>query len=123
MPPKRIRGERLELLLAETLTAALRAGVATPQDFERVNIDTTVQPKAVTHPTDSKLLHRGVDKALSSRTTSCTLDIPTRPRWRRHTERRLFRPRHHSRGKQVFEPAAPRGSCNPLKMLCFCHLY
>jgi hypothetical protein len=123
VPPKRIRGERLELLLAETLAAALRAGVATPQDFERVNIDATVQPKAVTHPTDSKLLHGGVEKAFSSRTTSCTLDIPTRPRWRRHTERRLFRPRHHSRGKQVFEPAAPRVSCNPLKMLCFCHLY
>ena len=61
MPPKRIRGERLELLLAETLAAALRAGVATPQDFERVNIDATVQPKAVTHPTDSKLIHRGVE--------------------------------------------------------------
>jgi IS5 family transposase len=26
-----------------------------------VTIDTTVQPKAVTHPTDSKLLHRGVE--------------------------------------------------------------
>jgi IS5 family transposase len=26
-----------------------------------VTIDTTVQPKAVTHPTDSKLLHRGIE--------------------------------------------------------------
>lgn len=58
---KRIGAEQLELLLAETLAAAQRAGAAEPKHFERVTIDTTVQPKAVTHPTDSKLLHRGVE--------------------------------------------------------------
>jgi len=57
----RIGAERLELLLAETLAAAQRAGAAEPKHFERVTIDTTVQPKAVTHPTDSKLIHRGVE--------------------------------------------------------------
>jgi IS5 family transposase len=58
---KRISPERLELLLAETLATAQRAGAAEPKHFERVTIDTTVQPKAVTHPTDSKLLHRGLE--------------------------------------------------------------
>lgn len=29
--------------------------------LRRVSIDTTVQPKAVMHPTDSKLLHRGIE--------------------------------------------------------------
>ena len=58
---KRIGAERLELLIAETLATAQRAGAAEPKHFERVTIDTTVQPKAVTHPTDSKLLHRGVE--------------------------------------------------------------
>jgi IS5 family transposase len=58
---KRIGAERLELLLAETLAAAQRAGAAEPKNFERVTVDTTVQPKAVAHPTDSKLLHRGVE--------------------------------------------------------------
>jgi IS5 family transposase len=58
---KRIGAEQLELLLAETLATAERAGAAEPKHFERVTIDTTVQPKAVTHPTDSKLLHRGVE--------------------------------------------------------------
>ncbi|MCI0755716.1 hypothetical protein [Teichococcus vastitatis] len=37
-----------------------RTGAGGPRHFERVTIDTTVQPKAVTRPTDSKLLHRGV---------------------------------------------------------------
>jgi IS5 family transposase len=58
---KRIGPKRLELPLAETLATAQRAGAAEPKHFARVTIDTTVQPKAVAHPTDSKLLHRGVE--------------------------------------------------------------
>ena len=58
---KRIGAEQLELLLTETLAVAQRAGAAEPKHFERVTIDTTIQPKAVTHPTDSKLLHRGIE--------------------------------------------------------------
>jgi IS5 family transposase len=42
---QRIGPERLELLLAETLAAARRAGAVEPKHFERVTIDTTVQPK------------------------------------------------------------------------------
>jgi IS5 family transposase len=45
----------------ESLAAAQRAGAAEPKHVARVTVDTTVQPKAVTHPTDSKLLHRGVE--------------------------------------------------------------
>ena len=58
---KRIGAERLEVLLAETLASAQRAGAVEPKHLARVTVDTTVQPKAVTHPTDSKLLCRGVE--------------------------------------------------------------
>ncbi|ABQ28752.1 transposase, IS4 family (plasmid) [Acidiphilium cryptum JF-5] len=58
---KRIGSERMEALLAETLAAAERGGAVAEKHYERVTIDTTVQPKAVTHPTDSKLLHRGIE--------------------------------------------------------------
>jgi IS5 family transposase len=58
---KRIGAERLEVLLAETLAAAQRAKAVAPKHFERVTIDTTVQPKAVAHPTDSRLLARGIE--------------------------------------------------------------
>ena len=57
---KRIGPERIDLLLAETLAAAQRTGAVAEKHLGRVTIDTTVQPKAVTHPTDSKLLHRGI---------------------------------------------------------------
>ncbi len=58
---RRIGAERLEVLLAETLAAAQRGGAVEEKHLRRVSIDTTVQPKAVTHPTDSKLLHRGIE--------------------------------------------------------------
>jgi IS5 family transposase len=58
---QRIGPERLEVLLAESLAAAQRGGAVEEKHFRRVTIDTTVMPKAVTHPTDSKLLHRGIE--------------------------------------------------------------
>jgi transposase, IS5 family len=58
---QRIGPERLELLLAESLAAAQRGGAVEERHLRRVTIDTTVQPKAATHPTDSKLLHRGIE--------------------------------------------------------------
>ena len=58
---QRIGPERLEVLLAESLAAAQRGGAVEDKHLRRVTIDTTVQPKAVTHPTDSKLLHRGIE--------------------------------------------------------------
>jgi IS5 family transposase len=58
---QRIGPERLELLLAESVAAAQRGGAVEERHLRRVTIDTTVQPKAVTHPTDSKLLNRGIE--------------------------------------------------------------
>jgi transposase, IS5 family len=58
---QRIGPERMEELLAESLEAAQRGGAVEEKHLKRVTIDTTVQPKAVTHPTDSKLLHRGIE--------------------------------------------------------------
>ena len=53
--------ERVEPLLTESLAAARRGGAVEEKHLRRATIDTTVQPKAVTHPTDSKLLHRGIE--------------------------------------------------------------
>ena len=57
----RIGPDKLELLLAETLSVALRTNAVTPQACERVTLDTTVQTKAIAHPTDSHLLLRGIE--------------------------------------------------------------
>jgi len=53
-------GDKLELLLAESLRVAHEAGALRTRDIKRVTADTTVQPKNVTFPTDAKLLHAAI---------------------------------------------------------------
>ena len=53
-------GDKLELLLAESLRVAHEAGALRSQDLKRVTVDTTVQPKAISFPTDAKLLHAAI---------------------------------------------------------------
>ena len=55
-------GDKLELLLAESLRVAHEAGALRGQDLKRVTVDTTVQPKAITFPTDAKLMHRARER-------------------------------------------------------------
>jgi IS5 family transposase len=52
--------DKLDLLLTESLSVAHDAGALRPQDLKRVTVDTTVQPKAITFPTDAKLLHAAI---------------------------------------------------------------
>lgn len=55
---KRLGEAGVEELLAETIEAAKRSGVIKASSVKRVIVDTTVMPKAVAHPTDSRLLER-----------------------------------------------------------------
>ena len=47
-------GDKLELLLAESLRVAHDVGALKTDDLARVTVETTVQPKNVTPPTDAK---------------------------------------------------------------------
>ena len=53
-------GDKLELLLAESLRVAHESGALRTRDLTRVTVDTTVQPKTITFPTDAKLLHAAI---------------------------------------------------------------
>src|SRR5262245_55442920 len=53
-------GGKLELLLAESLRVAHESGALRTKDLARVTVDTTVQPKDITFPTDAKLLHAAI---------------------------------------------------------------
>jgi len=52
---KRIGSEEMEKVLKATVEMALESGTVKPSSLERVTIDTTVQEKAIAHPTDSRL--------------------------------------------------------------------
>ena len=58
----RVGAERLELLLTETIDLAVRGKQLPKRDLKRIIIDTTVQEKNVTYPTDSKLLYTAIRK-------------------------------------------------------------
>lgn len=58
---KRI-GDKLEVLLAESLRVAHDAGALKKDDLARITVDTTVQPKNVAHPTDAKLMLTAIRK-------------------------------------------------------------
>jgi len=55
---KRIGPEDMEQLLSEPLKTAKREQHLTERHMERVNVDTTVQEKAIAYPTDSRLHHK-----------------------------------------------------------------
>jgi hypothetical protein len=54
----------LQALLQESLSVATRTKAIKPSELSRVIVDTTVQPKNVTFPTDAKLLNVTNVKAL-----------------------------------------------------------
>lgn len=58
----RIGESGCELLLKATVGAGMRSGAVRERDFKRVTVDTTVQEKAVSFPTDSKLLNRSRER-------------------------------------------------------------
>jgi len=58
---KRI-GDRLDVLLAETLRVAHDTGALKKDDLARVTVDTTVQPKDVAFPTDARLMLTAIDR-------------------------------------------------------------
>jgi IS5 family transposase len=55
---RNLHGDKLEILLATTIDVGLSSGTITPQSLGKINVDTTVQEKAITYPTDAKLYHR-----------------------------------------------------------------
>jgi IS5 family transposase len=59
---QRMGDERLAALLKESLSVAHRTGALATKDLQHVVVDTTVQPKAIAHPTDARLMHKAIEK-------------------------------------------------------------
>jgi transposase, IS5 family len=64
---RRVLGEAgVEQLLKSTIEACVSMGALKKTEFERIIVDTTVQEKAIAHPTDSSLLEIARHKVASS---------------------------------------------------------
>ena len=55
---QRVGVEGSEQMLKESLAAAQREAILSPTEIQRVNVDTTVQEKAIAFPTDGRLYHK-----------------------------------------------------------------
>ena len=62
---RRLGEARLVALIQESLSVAHKMGALATRDLERVVVDTTVQPKAIAHPTDARLCHRALEKLVA----------------------------------------------------------
>lgn len=94
----RIGAERLELLLNETIATGTRSGAVKRTSLQRVNVDTTVQEKAVAFPTDARLYHKmrvALVRAANER------DITLRQSYRRVGKRALIWQGRYGRARQM----------------------
>src|ERR1044072_5623537 len=77
---QRLGEEHLVALVQESLAVAHKTGALATRDLERVVVDTTVQPKAVAHPTDARLCHRALEKLVD---LAKRYGVPLRQSYRR----------------------------------------
>lgn len=95
---KRIGEAGMERLLAETIRAGFLTGVVTARDVQKVTIDTTVQEKAVTFPTDTKLCHKA---RLELVKRAQSLGVPLRQSYARKSKQALFLTNKYMAAKQA----------------------
>ena len=81
---QRLGEEQLVALIQESLAVAHKTGALATRDLERVVVDTTVQPKAIAHPTDARLCHRALEKLVE---LARRHDVPLRQSYRRVAKR------------------------------------
>ena len=100
---KMLGNAKIEELLKESIEAGFRSKTITVKSLENVNVDTTVQEKAISFPTDAKLYHRMLEM-LVKRANKTGLEL--RQSYVRVAKKawvnsgRYFHARQHKRGKR-----------------------
>jgi IS5 family transposase len=93
---KRI-GDKLDILLAESLRLAEDTGALKKSDLARVTVDTTVQPKNITFPTDAKLLEAAIRQLAK---LAKKHDVPLRQSYTRVAKRAAMMAGRYAHAKQ-----------------------
>jgi IS5 family transposase len=95
---KRVGAERLETLLEVTIHTALAMKAVKPQELQKVNVDTTVQEKAIAFPTDARLYQK-MRVALIRHAKQ--LKIPLRQSYRFIGKKLLFKQGRYAHARQM----------------------
>jgi transposase, IS5 family len=81
---QRLGEAQLLALIQESLSVAHKTEALATRDLERVVVDTTVQPKAIAHPSDARLCHRALEKLVE---LARRHGVPLRQSYRRLAKR------------------------------------
>ena len=95
---KRIGEGGGEKLLQETISAGLKLKAVKSYQLKRVNIDTTVQEKAIRFPTDSRLYNRARERLVAAAKERA---IELRQNYNRKAKHLLFKQSRYAHAKQM----------------------
>jgi IS5 family transposase len=95
---ERIGEAGAEEMLAGTIKAGLKSGVIKKRSFQRVNVDTTVQEKAISYPTDAKLYYRMREKLVRLAKEN---DVPLRQSYVRLGKKALANTSRYAHARQM----------------------
>jgi IS5 family transposase len=94
----RVGAERMEKLLEATIHTALAMKAIKPRELEQVNVDTTVQEKAIAFPTDARLYQK-MRMALVRKARQ--LNLPLRQSYRFVGKKTLFMQGRYAHARQM----------------------
>lgn len=95
---KRIGPTGEERLLQETIRVGLKIGVVTKRDLQTVNVDTTVQEKAVRFPTDTQLCHKAREELVK---TAAKYGVALRQSYVRKSKQAVFLTNKYMAARQM----------------------
>jgi IS5 family transposase len=95
---KRVGAEGMEKLLKETIESAKRKKLVREQEVKRVNVDTTVQEKAIAFPTDARLYYKMLQRLVR---VGKEAGIGLRQSYRRLSKKALARQGRYAHAKQM----------------------
>jgi transposase, IS5 family len=93
----RVGSKRMEVLLKETLSTAIRRKYIKPSDASRIIVDTTVQEKAIAHPTDARLYLKAIHRLVK---LAGKRDIELRQSYVRVSKKAFFTQSQYARAGQ-----------------------
>ena len=95
---QRLQADGVEKLLQQLLTTALRTGALDERELAQVNVDTTVQEKAIAFPTDARLYHKARVAVVREAKKA---GVPLRQSYARVGKKALFKQQCYARARQA----------------------
>jgi IS5 family transposase len=94
----RIKSEGMEKLLEITIKTGLNTRVLKRRSLRKVNVDTTVQEKAISYPTDAKLYHKMRERLVSD---AKKFGVELRQSYTRKSKQSLLMQSRYSHARQM----------------------